>query len=156
MVYVHLPVRLFQMDPQSKPVYTCSGDNHSPELEWANLPDNTQSLHSSWKDPDAPGGVFHHWLLYDINPALGKLPSALPKTPLLSGIGKQGMNSFGRIGYDGPCPPPGREHRYYLHLFALDLVLAINTGMKAHELENAMRGHILAQANSFGVFKREQ
>ena len=137
-----------------QPLYTCSGDNHSPELEWANTPEYAQSLALILEDPDAPGGVFHHWVLYDINPALGKLPKALPKTPSINGIGKQGMNSFGRIGYDGPCPPPGKEHRYYLHLFALDLVLAINTGMKAHEVENAICGHILAQADTFGVFKR--
>ena len=136
------------------PRYTCSGDNQSPELEWTDLPKNTQSLVLILEDPDAPGGTFHHWLLYDIDPALGRLPAALPKSPLISGIGRQGMNSFGRIGYDGPCPPPGRQHRYYLHLYALGHILGIKAGMNAREVENAMQGDLLAQADTFGVFKR--
>jgi Raf kinase inhibitor-like YbhB/YbcL family protein len=134
--------------------FTCSGKNCSPELEWSSLPAGTRSLALILEDPDAPGGTFYHWVLYAIEPAIGKLPGDLPKTLVINPYGRQGTNSFGRPGYDGPCPPPGKTHRYYLFLFALDAILPLNAGLDTLEVKSAMRGHILDQAETYGIFKR--
>ncbi|MGB8253441.1 MAG: YbhB/YbcL family Raf kinase inhibitor-like protein [Anaerolineaceae bacterium] len=137
-----------------QPLYTCTGKNLSPALEWSGLPLNTQSLALILEDPDAPGGTFYHWLLYELPPSIGKLPGAQPKTGSLDDYGKQGINSFGRIGYDGPCPPPGKAHRYFLYLYALDSMPSLMTGLKVADIKTAMHGHILDQAETFGIFKK--
>jgi len=136
-----------------QPHYTCAGRNLSPELEWSGLPINTQSLTLILEDPDAPGGTFYHWVLYALTPSIGKLPGAQPKTGSIDGYGKQGINSFGRIGYDGPCPPPGKAHRYFLYLYALDSMPSLIAGVKVLEIKTVMRGHVLDQAETFGIFK---
>lgn len=134
--------------------YTCTGKNLSPELEWSGLPEKAQSLVLILEDPDAPGGTFYHWIVYALNPLIGKLPGAQPKELILGDFGLQGINDFGRIGYDGPCPPPGKMHRYILTLFALAPVISNSSGFTGQGIKTAMLGHILDQAETFGTFER--
>jgi len=136
------------------PLYTCSGDNSSPDLAWSGLPGGTQSLALIVEDPDAPPGTFIHWVAYNLPPALAGLAAGQPKTASLS-EGNQGINSFSKIGYDGPCPPPGTPpHRYYFRFFALDASPDLPSGLNAAGLRKTMQGHILGQAEWMGKFTR--
>jgi hypothetical protein len=133
---------------------TCQGADLSPQLAWAGAPANPQSFALILDDPDAPGGTFTHWLVWNIPAAAKELPDNLPKTPQLPGGARQGRNDFGKIGYGGPCPPPGKAHRYYFRLFALDTTLNLKPGAGRRELERAMEGHILARGELMGRFAR--
>jgi Raf kinase inhibitor-like YbhB/YbcL family protein len=97
--------------------YTCDDANVSPPLRWGGIPKNSQSLAIICEDPDAPSGVFVHWVIFDLPPIVASLPEAEPATKELVESGAiQGRNDFMNIGYDGPCPPPGKPHRYFFHL----------------------------------------
>lgn len=134
--------------------YTCSGANVSPALQWSEAPVGTKSLALIADDPDAPGGTWTHWVIWDI-PATGAgLPEGAPHDESLSGGARQGKNDFGKVGYGGPCPPPGKPHRYFFRMYALDKVLELPAGSERPDLEDAMKRHILAQAEWMGVFKR--
>jgi hypothetical protein len=130
--------------------YTCSGEDVSPELSWSEPPAGTQSLALIMDDPDAPVGTFTHWGAYDLPPQTRQLAEGAT----LPGEARQGRNDFGRTGYGGPCPPPGKPHRYYFKLYALDTKLNLKSGASKADLERAMKGHILAQAEIMGTFKR--
>lgn len=134
--------------------YTCDGQNQSPALSWRDLPPGTRSLALIAEDPDAPGGVFTHWVLYNLPPTLTALPESLAKTSSLPGIGLQGENSFRRTGYDGPCPPPGPAHRYYFRIYALDADPTLPVGLAAADLRKAIQGHTLAEAQWVGKYSR--
>ncbi len=134
--------------------FTCSGENVSPALSWSNLPAGTASLALIADDPDAPSGLWVHWVLYNIPAALTGLPGALEKIEILKDVGTQGRNDFSRIGYDGPCPPPGRPHRYYFTLYALDQQLDLMPGLSKKNVLVSIQGHILAQAQWMGIFQR--
>jgi len=134
--------------------FTCEGENVSPRLEWSGVPAAAQSLALVVSDPDAPGGTFIHWVLYNLPPQTTGLPEGMPATERLSGGGSQGRNDFGRIGYGGPCPPPGKPHRYIFTLYALDLAPDLPPGLNAARLTSLMRGHILAQASLTGLYQR--
>ena len=136
------------------PQFTCSGENTSPALSWSNAPPATLSFALIADDPDAPAGVWVHWVLYNIPAALSNLAPAIEKTETVPGIGTQGRNDFGRIGYDGPCPPPGRPHRYYFTLYALDQMLDLMPGLTKKNVLASLQGHILAQAQWMGTFQR--
>ena len=134
--------------------YTCDGDNMSPQLSWSDVPEGTRSLALIVDDPDAPGGTFTHWVLFDI-PADG------------GGIGEKvgvgiggiaGRNSFGRTGYGGPCPPPAHEaHRYRFTLYALDVPsLAVSANATREEVERKIETHVLATARLVGRYKRQR
>ena len=125
--------------------FTCDGANVSPALNLSSLPPGTHSLALITDDPDAPVGMFTHLVLYNIAPSLTGLPEAVPKIAQVAGIGAHGNNSYGRPGYDGPCPPRGAPHRYYFTLYALDLPPAQPPGLTPTKLQVAMRGHILAE-----------
>lgn len=133
---------------------SCQGENLSPQLAWNGAPANTRSFALILDDPDAPGGTFTHWLLWNIPAATTELPENLPKTPHLADGAAQGRNDFGKIGYGGPCPPPGKAHRYYFRLFALDSTLDLKPGAGRRELERALEGHILARGELMGRFAR--
>src|SRR4051812_23329690 len=122
--------------------YTCDGANTAPALAWDNAPTNAKSFALIVEDPDAPAGVFTHWVIYNIPAQASALGSPLPETAL------QGKNSAGKTGFSGPCPPPGHgSHRYYFKLYALDSLLAIGAdSADAAALKQAMKGHILASA----------
>jgi len=134
--------------------FTCEGADISPPLEWANVPSGTRSLALIMEDPDAPAGVWTHWVVYNLPAGMKSMNANLPKRPNLPGGGLQGTNSFGRTGYGGPCPPPGDAHRYYFHLYALDSTLNLQPGAQKEEALAAMKGHILGEAQLMGRFKR--
>ncbi|MCC6188801.1 MAG: YbhB/YbcL family Raf kinase inhibitor-like protein [Anaerolineales bacterium] len=134
--------------------YTCEGDNVSPPLACRGAPAGAHSLALICDDPDAPGGVFTHWLLWDLPPSLEYLPeNAGAATP--SSEGTPGRNDFGHARYDGPCPPRGDPpHRYSFRLYALDRPLGLLRRASRAQVLERMRGHIVAQAEVTGRFGR--
>lgn len=134
--------------------YTCQGQDVSPPLAWSEPPAGTQSVALIVDDPDAPGGVFTHWVLFNIPPDSRELPEAVPTQAELASGAKQGKNDFGRTSYGGPCPPPGRPHRYQFTLYALDQPLGLEGGASKKQLLSAMEGHILAQGQLTGTYQR--
>lgn len=134
------------------PRFARTHENVSPPLQFSAIPSGTQSLALIVDDPDAPGGLFTHWLLWNIPPGTGSIPEgASASTP----PGVEGRNSFGDTHYDGPAPPNGR-HRYFFHLYALDTTLGLPAGAGREELLAAMQGHVLARAQIFGTFATGQ
>jgi len=134
--------------------FTCSGADISPALEWNDPPANAKSFALIADDPDAPVGTWVHWVLYDLSPNLRSLPQNLPKTEQSPDGWRQGMNDFRKIGYGGPCPPPGKAHRYFFKLYALDAKLNLKPGATKKDVEAAMKDHILAKAEYMGRFAR--
>lgn len=144
------PVIRDQSIPQH---YSCDGDNVSPPLQWENVPEGTESFAIIAEDPDAPGGTFIHWILYNLPPALRWLPEDVRRDGMLPNGARQGRNSFQKIGYDGPCPPGG-VHRYFFRLYALDTRLELPPAANKEDLLDAMDGHILAEAEMMGKYTR--
>ena len=134
--------------------FTCEAADVSPALAWTDPPLGTQSFAIIEDDPDAPSGTFVHWVVYDLPAAYRKLPEALSGNDQMPGGGLQGINDFSRTGYSGPCPPPGRPHRYFIRLYAVDAILNLRPAATRKELDAAMQGHILAQAELMGRFQR--
>ena len=129
--------------------FACDGANSSPSLEIADAPSGAKSLVLIVEDPDAPSGLFTHWLVWNISPqtsAIGE--GSTPK-------GVQGTNDFGKSRYGGPCPPSG-THRYYFKVFALDRELDLPFGAKRSQLEAAMKGHVVAQGELMGRYSRKK
>lgn len=135
--------------------YTCDGRDISPPLSWSSVPDGTQSFALICDDPDAPGRVWVHWVLYDIARDITELIPNIPAQETLANGAKQGSNDFRRIGYGGPCPPKGRPHRYFFKLYALDVVLNLRAGATKQTLLDAMKGHVLAEAQLMGTYQRQ-
>jgi Raf kinase inhibitor-like YbhB/YbcL family protein len=133
--------------------YTCDGEDISPPLKWTSIPEGTKSLALISDDPDAPAGVWVHWVIYDIPPDTRELPENIPPQWTLDNGAKQGKNDFGKIGYGGPCPPGG-THRYYFKIYALDAEINLEAGATKAELLRAMEGHILAEAQLMGKYRR--
>lgn len=136
------------------PKYTCTGEDVSPALAWSGAPQGTKSFALIVEDPDAPSGTFTHWVVYDLPPAAQQLPENVPKTGELPGGGRQGHNDFRRIGYNGPCPPPGKPHRYFFKLYALNTTLQLPQGASKADVEGALRAHIIGHAELIGKFAR--
>ena len=134
--------------------YTCDATNVSPPLKWTGVPANARSLALIVDDPDAPVGTWVHWVLYDLAPTVTELPEDVPKSQVIAGGANQGLNDFRQLGYGGPCPPPGKPHRYFFKLYALDAMLDLKPGLTKKELERAMQTHILAQAQLVGTYQR--
>ncbi len=128
--------------------FSCDGENLSPDLAWSDLPQGAKSLALIVDDPDAPIGTFTHWVVYNLDPGLTSLPQGSPSA------GTLGRNSYGRLGYDGPCPPRGQNHRYFFKLYALDLPPDLTTSLNSAGLQKAMQGHILGQGEWMGTYKR--
>lgn len=135
--------------------YTCDGKNMSPPLMWQNLPSTTKSLAITLDDPDAPSGIFVHWLLYNQPAQTNNLPLDIPATDTLPNGARQGANSYGNVGYGGPCPPHGATHRYIFKIYALDVVLDLEPGAVRRMLISAMDGHILDEGELVGVYSRK-
>lgn len=133
--------------------YTCEGSDTSPALTW-DPPQGVQSFALIVDDPDAPVGTFTHWVIYGIPAQSHGLPEGVPKSEQLPDGSRQGQNGFRRIGYNGPCPPPGKPHRYFFRLWALDTRLAIEPAATRQQLETAMKDHVLAKAELMGTYKR--
>ena len=133
--------------------FTCEAADVSPELTWSGAPEKTQSFALIADDPDAPMGTWVHWVIYDLPANTAKLPEGVPMQEQAADAA-QGKNSFGKIGYGGPCPPPGKPHRYFFKLYALDSKLNLKPGARKPEVEAAMKGHVLAQAELMGKYGR--
>lgn len=134
--------------------HTGDGDDVSPPLAWPDPPGSTQSLALICDDPDAPRGVWVHWVLFNLPPHLRELAEAVPTTPALASGARQGTNDFGNLGYGGPAPPPGKPHRYFFKLYALDVLLDLAAGATKDQLLAACKGHILAEGQLMGKYQR--
>jgi len=134
--------------------YTCDGEDGSPALSWGGAPQATKAFALIADDPDAPVGTWTHWLAWNIPASTNQLSEGVSKDAQLADGARQGVNDFGRIGYNGPCPPPGKPHRYFFKLYALDSVLDLKPGASRKELEAAMRGHVLHQIELMGRYGR--
>ncbi len=133
--------------------YTCDGEDASPPLAWSGAPQGTRGFALVMDDPDAPGGTWDHWVLYGLRADAVALPEGAPAVPTLEGGVRQGKNSWGRVGYGGPCPPRG-VHRYFFKLYALDVALDLAPGATKAQLLAAVRGHVLAEAELMGRYGR--
>lgn len=136
--------------------YTCDGDDVSPPLAWAEIPAGTKSFALISDDPDAPMGTWVHWVVYDLPAHLTELGEDIPKTDTLPDGAKHGITDFGTAGYGGPCPPPGKFHRYYFKLYALDALLKLPPKVSKGKLLKAMQGRILAEAQLMGRYSRSR
>jgi len=134
--------------------YTCQGDDVSPPLAWDGAPADTKSFALICDDPDAPGGTWVHWVMYNQLSGAPALPENTAKSEVLPNGAAQGRNSFDHIGYGGPCPPGGKAHRYFFKVYALDVVLALKGRPDKEQLLTAMGGHILAQGQLMGTYQR--
>ena len=129
--------------------FTCDGSDTSPPLQITGVPSEAKSLVLIADDPDAPGGLFTHWLVWNIPPQTDSIAErSAPK-------GVQGVNDFGKSGYRGPCPPPG-THRYAFKVFALDRELDLRSGAKRGQVDGAMKGHIIAQGELVGRYAKKK
>ena len=133
---------------------TCDGADRSPALAWTAPPAGTKSFALIMDDPDAPRGRWIHWTIYRLPPSTRRMPEAFPLDAELPDGTRQGRTDFGRTGYGGPCPPSG-VHHYRFMLYALDVRLSLAPGATITELEQAMRGHLLAQATLIGTYRRK-
>lgn len=133
--------------------FTCDGEDVSPSLSWSNAPEKTKSFALICDDPDAPRGTWIHWVLYNLPSDVTELAEAIPPDDTLESGARQGMTSFGRPGYGGPCPPSG-THRYFFKLYALDTVLQFEQAADSQALLEAMKGHILAAGQLMGRYGR--
>jgi len=139
---------------QGQPIprqYTCAGVNVSPPLEWSGVPKTAKTIAIVADDPDAPGGTWVHWVLYNVPADNIGFVENVPVSETLKAGGFQGKNDFGKVGYGGPCPPSG-THRYFFKLYAVDAELPLKAGATRAELEQAMQGHVVAQAQLMGTY----
>ena len=135
-------------------VHTCDGESTSPELNWPEPPPRALSFAVIMDDPDAPGGAFTHWVLYNLLNWTRDVPEALEKVKQPASGGFQGVNDFGDIGYGGPCPPPGESHRYRFTVYAVARLINLQAGASKEELLSAMAGRIVGQAELVGTYAR--
>lgn len=133
--------------------FTCDDVDISPPLEWVGVPDWVKSLALICDDPDAPLGIWVHWVIYNIPPSINELPENTPKNKVLENGALQGTNDFHKIGYGGPCPPGG-THRYFFKIYALDTELDLDSGATKETLLNSMKGHVLAEGELVGKYSR--
>jgi len=134
--------------------YSKEGLNISPPLRWQDPPPKTQSLALIVEDPDAPSGTFVHWVAWNINPATTELPEAMPNKGLMTNGIKQGTNDFNLLGYTGPMPPVGTDHRYYFRLYALKVPLTLKPGSTRAQLDAVMKKNVIAEGELMGRYKR--
>jgi len=140
--------------------YTCGGEDVSPGLKWGELPAGARSAAVIMEDPDAPSGTWVHWVLFDIPASAGGLKENIAKADVLPDGSRHGLawgvneDDFNRMGYYGPCPPPGKPHRYFFRVYALDKLLGLPAGTAKGALLKAMTGHVLAQGELVGLYKK--
>jgi Raf kinase inhibitor-like YbhB/YbcL family protein len=150
----HLTSTAFKAEGSVPQGFTCDGDNISPPISWSGTPQGTKSFALIMHDPDAPRpGGYTHWVVYNIPSSVTQLEENVPKQERLPDAGIQGVNDGGRLGYTGPCPPSG-THRYYFRMYALDREVNLKAGVSKSELKAAMKGHILAQTELMGKYKK--
>jgi len=136
------------------PRYTCDDENISPPLHWDTLPEHTISLAIICEDPDAPGGIFTHWIISNLTSDIMNLEAGIKKEGMLENGAVQGVNDFGFLGYGGPCNPGGTEHRFVFKIYALDTTLNLNPGFKRGEFLRALNQNILDEGQLIGLYRR--
>ena len=134
--------------------YTRDGDNLSPPLNWSGIPNETKSLAIIMYDPDAPSGVFYHWILYNIPKNINSIPEGIQKSPITP-YGYQSINSYNTLGYDGPSPPKGSTHRYIFLVLALDTELALGPNAHYSEVLSSIKGHVIAYAKLTCLYRKD-
>ena len=137
--------------------YVCTdagGAGKSPPLNWHGAPASAKTFALVVRDPDAPSGSFVHWVVYNLPANTTKLDADVPKADTVPGGGEQGVNGLRAAGYLGPCPPPGKPHHYHFHLYVLDTKFELKAGATADDVEQAAKGHMLAEADLVGIFER--
>lgn len=134
--------------------YTGDAEDISPDIAWSGIPDGAKSIAVISDDPDAPMGTWVHWVIFNIPPELTGLAEGVPTDPVLDNGAIQGVNDSRTIGYSGPYPPSG-YHRYYFKVYALDTMLKLKSGITKKDLLKAMEGHILAEGQLMGKYKRK-
>ena len=148
----------FQASTTIPKKYTCDGKDVSPPLEWRNAPAGTAAIALIMEDPDAPVGLWIHWVLYDVPSGSGALAEGLAKTGTLADGSKQGSSwgvvKFEKTGYGGPCPPPGNAHHYVFRAYALSSPTGLAPGATKSQLLEALRGKVLAQTSLVGLYGR--
>ena len=153
---LQLAVRGFNSGGVIAKEFTCDGVNASPGLTWTQPPAGTQSFALIMDAPDAPAGTLVHWVVYDVPAGARQLSEAMPQRDELIDGTRQGINDFGKLGYSGPCPPPGKNERYLFKLYALDTMLRLKTQATQEGFKRAMAGHVLAQAGLVGFYSRQR
>ena len=142
-------------DGETVPVrHTCDGEDFSPPLTWTGVPVGTRSFALICDDPDAPRGTWVHWLIWNLPSDAIELGEGVPPRPELPSGARQGLNDGGDLGYAGPCPPPGKPHRYFFKLYALGTTLNLPPGTNRSDLEPAMESHVLARGTIMGTYER--
>lgn len=131
--------------------FTCAGQDVSPPLSWSGVPSDAKSQVLLIIDPDAPSGPFAHWVLYNLPPNVTSLPEGLPTDEVLPNGAMQGVNDFGHVGFEGPCPPPGKLHHYRIQIFALSSKLDLGQKANAFKVVKAMKGIVIASGQLNGV-----
>ncbi len=148
----------FQNQEKIPPKYTCDGADESPPLQWEGVPEGTKSFALIMDDPDAPPGTWVHWVTYNIPGDATGLPENFPKVENHQDGTRQGLcwgvDDFDRVGYYGPCPPPGHDHRYFFKLYALDIPLELPGKATKADVEKAMKEHILGETQLIGKYGR--
>jgi len=134
--------------------FTCDGEDKSPALTWTAPPASATSLALIVTDPDAPGGRFTHWVVFNLPVNINGLPVGVPKQGQLAHGGRQGKTDFGQVGYGGPCPPAGSAHRYVFTLYALDTMIDVDAGAPRDHVDAAMQGHVVAKGELVGRYGR--
>ncbi|KXB08409.1 hypothetical protein AKJ56_01450 [candidate division MSBL1 archaeon SCGC-AAA382N08] len=138
------------------PKYTCDGEDISPPLKISNIPTEAKSLAIVVDDPDAPGGIFDHWTIWNISTKFTKIPENIPEGDKVDSLNGaiQGKNGFGEIGYRGPCPPPGPDHKYRFKLYALKDKIDLNPGVLKKDLERKIKGLVVKKDQITGLYDR--
>lgn len=144
----------FQNGAEIPRKFTCDGADVSPALGWQAAPANAKAFALIADDPDAPGGTWVHWVIYDLPGDTKQLAEGVAPTETLANGAKQGLNDFRRVGYGGPCPPPGSPHRYFFKLYALDAPANLKPRATKRQLLDAMKGHVVAEAELVGRYGR--
>jgi Raf kinase inhibitor-like YbhB/YbcL family protein len=134
--------------------HACNGENLSPALSWPKSLMAVKCYAIIAEDPDAPSGTFVHWVLFNIPAGLAQLPEGIPAKPEIPGVGRQGLNDARTCGYYGPCPPPGKPHRYYFKVYALDRMLDLPEECTAVQLRQEMQSHLLDNGSLMGTYHR--
>lgn len=135
--------------------FTGQGNDISPNLAWSGAPPSVKSYVLVCDDPDAPGGTWVHWTMWNIPPSATSLPAGVASDATLADGSIQGVTSFGRHGYGGPMPPKGNAHHYYFRMYALDTLLTLDTSASRAQLDKAMQGHVLSQGQLMGTYQRQ-
>lgn len=134
--------------------HTCDGEDGSPPLAWRGAPAGTKAFALVVDDPDAPAGTWVHWVYYDLPATLTSLPARVPRDDVPTAGGRQGRNDFRRGGYGGPCPPPGKPHRYQFTLYALDAPTGLPPGATKAQVLETIEGHTLGEARLTATYGR--